>query len=149
MIPPPAQDDHPKQYPEHIKSIVDQIAGLTLVEVADLNQLLKERLNIQDAPVMAMESGPVASAPAVQEEEEESEKPREKTSFTVKLVKFDEAQKVKLIKEIKSLNTGMNLVQAKKFVESLPQMVKADVGKDEAGKLKEQLETVGGICEIE
>ncbi|PIK56034.1 putative 39S ribosomal protein L12, mitochondrial isoform X1 [Apostichopus japonicus] len=146
VIPPPTPDNQPKHYPEHIKSIVDQIAGLTLIEVADLNQLLKERLNIQDAPVMSM--GAVA-APVDQEEEDEAEKPREKTSFTVKLVKFDETQKIKLIKEIKSLNTGMNLVQAKKFVESLPQMVKADIGKDEASKLKEQLETVGGNCEIE
>lgn len=148
-IPPPSKDNQPKQYSEQIKSIVDQIANLTLVEVADLNQLLKERLNIQDAPVMAM--GPVSAAPVEQEEEEEEaeSKPKEKTSFTIKLIKFDDAQKVKLIKEIKALNAGMNLVQAKKFVESLPQTVKTDIGKDEAEKLKEQLEAVGGGCEIE
>lgn len=67
----------------------------------------------------------------------------------MKLTKFDDKQKVPLIKELKSLLEGFNLVQAKKFVESAPAVVKADVSKDEAEKLKEALTKVGAVIEIE
>nr|KAG5710379.1 hypothetical protein BaRGS_022197 [Batillaria attramentaria] len=97
--------------------------------------------------MMAM--GAVA-APAAKEEEEEEVAPRqEKVAFTVKLTKFDDKKKVQLIKEIKNLIPNMNLVQAKKFVESAPQVVKADIAKDEAEKLKEALVAAGGEAEIE
>lgn len=69
--------------------------------------------------------------------------------FQVKLTKFDEKQKVALIKEVKSLLEGFNLVQAKKFVESAPTVVKADISKDEAEKLKEALTKVGAEIEID
>ncbi|CAB0018866.1 unnamed protein product [Nesidiocoris tenuis] len=64
-------------------------------------------------------------------------------------MKFDEKQKVALIKECKALLDDMNLVQAKKFVESAPVVVKADIGKDEAEKLKEALSKVGGEVVVE
>ena len=66
-----------------------------------------------------------------------------------KLVKFDEKQKVALIKEVKNLLEGMNLVQAKKFVESAPTVVKEDIPKEEAEKLKEAFTKVGAVIEIE
>ena len=136
-------------YPEKIVSIVDQISGLNLMEVADLNSLLKSRLNISDAPVM-MAGGPVAAAPKVEEEEEEAAAPTAvQTSFTVKLEKFDPAKKVPIIKEIKNIVEGMNLVQAKKFVESAPAVVKADISKEEADKIKEALTALGGECTVE
>ncbi|XP_013788877.1 39S ribosomal protein L12, mitochondrial-like [Limulus polyphemus] len=139
-----------KMYPVKIQKIVEDIAQLTLIEVADLNELLKKTLNIQDTPVMAMGAMPmggVATAPA-EEEEEEAPKTAQ-TSFKVKLVKFNDSKKVALIKEIKNILEGMNLVQAKKFVESAPIVVKADIPKDEAEKLKEALEAVGATCEVE
>lgn len=90
--------------------------------------------------------GFIAAAPA----EEEDEAPKAvKSSFTVKLSKYDEKQKVALIKEIKALMEGMNLVQAKKFVEGAPAVVKADIPKEEAEKLKAAIEKVGGVVEIE
>jgi large subunit ribosomal protein L7/L12 len=64
-------------------------------------------------------------------------------------MKFDEKQKVALIKEIKNIFDGMNLVQAKKFVESSPTVLKEDVSKDEADKLKAALEKIGASIEIE
>ena len=67
----------------------------------------------------------------------------------LKLVKFDEAKKVNLIKEIKALGENINLVQAKKFVESLPQVFRDNIGKEDAEKLKAQLEKAGGVCQIE
>lgn len=139
-----------KIYPEKIVTIVDQISVLNLLEVADLNELLKARLNISDAPVM-MAAGPGVAAPAkVEEEEEEAAAPAAvQTSFTVKLTKFDAAKKVAIIKGIKGIVEGMNLVQAKKFVESAPAVVKADVSKEEADKIKEELTALGGECTIE
>merc|ERR1712179_580413 len=134
---------------EKISKLVDDISQLNLLEVSDLNSLLKTRLNISDAPVMM--AGPAtAAAPVAKEEEEEEAAPQViQTSFTVKLNKFDPAKKVAIIKEIKSLVEGMNLVQAKKFVESAPAVVKADIAKDEAGKILAALVAVGGECVVE
>nr|CAG4642262.1 EOG090X0O3H [Eurycercus lamellatus] len=133
---------------EKIQRIVSDISQLTLIEVAELNQLLKTTLNIPDAPVMAY-GGP-AAGPAVTQQEEEDEAPKAKvqSSFTVKLVKFDDSKKIALIKEIKNIVEGMNLVQAKKFVESLPAVVRADISKEEADKLQDVIAAAGGICEI-
>ncbi|KAK3796454.1 hypothetical protein RRG08_009231 [Elysia crispata] len=146
IIPPP-DDASTKTYSPKIEKLVDDISQLTLLEVADLNELLKKTLNIQDAPMMAMGAMPTA-APQAEAEEEEAPK-REKTSFSVKLVKFDAGKKVALIKEIKNSVEGLNLVQAKKFVESAPQIVRADIPKEEAEKLKEALIAAGAEIEIE
>uniref|UniRef100_A0A2L2YFS2 39S ribosomal protein L12, mitochondrial n=1 Tax=Parasteatoda tepidariorum TaxID=114398 RepID=A0A2L2YFS2_PARTP len=142
----PTPDGCEKDYAPKIKNIVEEIAKLTLIEVADLNECLKKKLNIKDVP-MTMGVAPMV-APSASAEDDESEPQVTKSSFTVKLMKFDASQKVAIIKEIKSLIDGMNLVQAKKFVESAPQIIKADIAKDEADKLKETLEAVGATCEI-
>merc|ERR1739842_281999 len=105
----------------------------------------KSKLNISDAPVMM--AGAAAAAPV--EEEEEAAPQVIQTSFTVKLNKFDASKKVAIIKEIKALVEGMNLVQAKKFVESAPAVVKADIAKDEAEKIQAALQAVGGECVVE
>ncbi|XP_021348916.1 39S ribosomal protein L12, mitochondrial-like [Mizuhopecten yessoensis] len=134
-----------KSYPPKIQSIVEDIGQLTLLEVADLNELLKKTLKIKDAPVMAMASaGPAAPA---KEEEEEVTTTREQTSFDVKLLGFDTAKKIALIKEIKSI-CGLNLVQSKTFVEKTPQIVKSGISKDEAEKMKEALVAVGASVDV-
>jgi len=150
-IQPPAVSLDDKQYDQKIVKIVTDISNLTLIEVSELNQLLKKTLNISDTPMMAMGAMPMASAPASQEDEDEGDIGAKtvQTSFTIKLNKFDETKKVALIKEIKAVVEGMNLVQAKKFVESVPQIIKSNVPKDEAEKLKTALEAVGGECLIE
>lgn len=71
-----------------------------------------------------------------------------KTSFSLKLTKFEDAKKIALIKEIRGAISGLNLVQAKKFVDSLPGVVKEDLSKQEAEELKAKLEKVGATCEI-
>lgn len=147
-LPEPHADGAAKKYSPKIQNIVDDISKLTLIEVADLNELLKKTLNIQDAPVMAM--GAMPTGAAQKEEEEEAATPvREKTSFNVKLTGFDEAKKIALIKEIKNLIPGTNLVQAKKFVESVPVNVKTDLTKDEAETLMKAIEGAGGKAEME
>lgn len=149
VIPQAHIEGQEKDYPPHICSIVDQISQLTLLEVADLNELLKKTLKISDAPVMAMGAMQAGAGASGQEEEEEAPAKVEQTLFTVKLTKFDNAKKVALIKEIKKLIEGMNLVQAKKFVESAPTEVKTDISKEEAEQLKKAIEAVGGTAEIE
>ncbi|XP_015591161.1 39S ribosomal protein L12, mitochondrial [Cephus cinctus] len=143
-IPVPEGVDKPVS--EKIDKIAKDITALNLIEVAELSSLLKKRLNLPDAPVMPV--GGFAVAAKSEEDEEEAVPKQVQTSFTVKLTKFDEGQKVALIKEIKNLIPGTNLVQAKKFVESIPVVVKEDLSKDDAEKLKEAITKVGGIVEI-
>ena len=102
-MPLPSDDvGQAKVYPPKITAIVDQIAQLNLIEVADLNELLKKRLNISDAPVMM--TGAVAAPSAQQKEEEAAEEAPQavQTSFTLKLDGFAADKKVALIKEIKA-----------------------------------------------
>lgn len=143
-IPPPSNVDKPVS--AKIEKLATEISQLNLIEVSELSTLLKKRLNLPDAPVMPMGGMMMQAAP---QEEEDAAPQAVKTSFTVKLMKFDDKQKVALIREIKTLMEGMNLVQAKKFVESAPAVVKADIAKDEAEKLKEALVKVGAVVEIE
>lgn len=110
--------------------------------MSELSGGLKKRLNLPDAPAFPVGFAP-GSLGAPAEDEEEAAPQKVKSSYTVKLMKFDEKQKVALIKEIKALVEGMNLVQSKKFVESAPAVVKADISKEEADKLKEALTKVG------
>lgn len=92
----------------------------------------------------------ITSCSFLAEEDEEAAAPKKvKTVFKVKMLKFDDKQKVALIKEIKNIFVGMNLVQAKKFVESVPTLVKEDISKEEAEKLKESLTKIGAVIEIE
>ncbi|XP_060573915.1 large ribosomal subunit protein bL12m-like [Ruditapes philippinarum] len=148
QLPLPNQDVG-KQYSPKIQNIVNDIGQLTLLEVADLNELLKKTLNIQDAPVMAMGAGAPVAAQAKEEEEDEVASTPKKTVFCVKLTGFDADKKIALIKEVKTLLPDTNLVQAKKFVESAPIVVKGDLLKDEADALVKALENVGGKAIVE
>lgn len=143
-VPPPSNVDKPVS--PKIEQLVTQISQLNLIEVSELSGLLKKRLNLPDAPAFPV--GGFAAAPAAGDEEE-AEPAKVKSAYTVKLMKFEDKQKVALIKEIKNLVEGLNLVQAKKFVESAPTIVKADITKEEADKLKEAIEKVGGTVEVD
>lgn len=143
----PPLDGAPKQYSPKIQQLVNDIASLTLLEVSDLNELLKKTLNIQDVGMMPMAASAVPAAQAPEEEAAPAKK--EKTHFTVKLTEYKAAEKVKLIKEVKNCIQGLNLVQAKKLVESLPQEIRANVTKEEAEKLKAALEAAGGAVVLE
>ncbi|GFF23612.1 50S ribosomal protein L12 [Aspergillus lentulus] len=135
-----------------ITQIVDQISQLTLLETADLVASLKSRLNIPDLPVggFAVAAGPGggAAAPAAAEEEEAAPAAQEKTLFNLKLETVDAASKAKVIKEIKGL-LGLSLVDSKKFVESVPKMMKESVPKEEAEKIIETLKAVGAKVVME
>ncbi|XP_002130924.2 large ribosomal subunit protein bL12m-like [Ciona intestinalis] len=141
-LPPPERDNEPRVFEPKIVNLVDSISSLTLREVADLNELLKSTLNIKDTPMMAAQ----VAAPAAEAEEEQAVP--EKTEFAVKLLEFSPADKIKLIKAIKAVKENFNLVQAKKFVESLPQIVKDEASKEEAEEMKKTLEEAGGKVDI-
>lgn len=146
VLPPPAAEGQGKtQFSQKIQAIVDQISQLNLIEVSELNDCLKKTLNIQDAPMMAVGAMPAAGAAAAAAEPEEEEQPEKvvKMAYEVVLQGFDASKKVALIKEIKSLIEGMNLVKAKQFVEGTPALVKGDLTKEEAEELKKKLESVG------
>ncbi|XP_067932569.1 large ribosomal subunit protein bL12m-like [Watersipora subatra] len=145
----PEADGVEKTYPPHIHEIVDKISQLTLMEVADLNSCLKTRLNIPDAPMMPMGMHMMGAAAAEPEKTEEESAPQVQSLFTVRLAKFEDSKKIALIKEVKKLMGDMNLVQAKKFVESVPVTVKEDLTKEEAETLKSALEAAGGVVEME
>ncbi|XP_068269376.1 large ribosomal subunit protein bL12m [Nyctibius grandis] len=141
-------DTAAKEYSPKVRQLVRDIAGLTLLEVADLNALLKETLKIPDVAVMPAAASLLPSQAAPQEEEEVPVK-KEKTHFTVRLTEMKPTDKVKLIKEVKNFVPGINLVQAKKLVESLPQEIKANAAKEEAEKIKAALEAAGGTVVLE
>lgn len=128
-----------------LQAIVNDIAKLNLLEVSDLSSLLKKTLNLPDAPMVAYGGGSVA-APV--EEEEVTGPAVVQTSFKVKLVSFDDSKKIALIKELKNQCEDMNLVSAKRFVDSVPAFVKDEYSKDDAHALKEALEKVGAVVEV-
>ncbi|KAI8321984.1 ClpS-like protein [Martensiomyces pterosporus] len=131
-----------------IAAIVDKVAELTLLETSQLVDALKAKFNITEAvQVVAGAGAPGGGAAAAAAPAEE--KPAEKTEFKVKLEKIDAAQKAKVIREIKNLIPDMNLVAAKKFVESVPKVVKDVAPKDEAEKIKKALEALGATVVLE
>ncbi|PPR02457.1 hypothetical protein CVT24_002006 [Panaeolus cyanescens] len=131
-----------------IERIVNDISGLTLLQAADLVTLLKSRLNIQEIAMPAASAAPAAAA-APAAEEPEAAKPKEKTVFNVKLESFDAASKPKVIKEVKALVPNLTLMEAKKFVESLPQVLKENLSKEDAEKMQKVFEGIGAVVKLD
>jgi large subunit ribosomal protein L7/L12 len=122
----------------NLQQLVDELSKLTVIEAAELSKLLEEKWGVSAAaPVAAAAAGPAAAAaPAA----------AEKTEFTVVLMAAGE-KKINVIKEVRAI-TGLGLKEAKDLVEAAPKEVKADVSKDEAEKLKKQLEDAGAKVEL-
>ena len=121
-----------------LNAIADQLSTLTVMEAADLSKLLEERWGVSAAaPVaMAVAAGGAAAPAAVEEQ----------TEFDVVLVSAGD-KKIQVIKEVRAV-TGLGLKEAKDLVEGAPQKVKEGVSKDEAKKIKEQIEAAGGQVDI-
>jgi large subunit ribosomal protein L7/L12 len=120
-----------------IEKLVDDLSSLTVLEAADLAKLLEEKWGVSAAAPVAAAAAPgaAAAAPAA-----------EKTEFTVVLTDAGD-KKINVIKEIRAI-TGLGLKEAKDLVEGAPKEVKADVNKDEAAKIKKQLEDAGAKVEL-
>ena len=120
-----------------LQKIVEDLSKLTVLEAADLAKMLEEKWGVSAAAAVAVAAGPGAGAAAPVEE---------KTEFTVMLISHGE-KKIEVIKEVRAL-TGLGLKEAKELVEAAPKAVKEGVSKDEAEKVKAQLEKAGAKVEL-
>ena len=120
----------------NLQQLVDDLSKLTVIEAAELSKLLEEKWGVSAAAPVAAAAAPAAAAPAAVE----------KTEFTVVLMAAGE-KKINVIKEVRAI-TGLGLKEAKDLVEAAPKEVKADVSKDEAEKIKKQLEDAGAKVEL-
>ncbi len=121
-----------------LQKIVDDLSALTVLEAADLAKMLEEKWGVSAAAAVAV-AGPAAGGAAAPAAEEKSE-------FDVVLT-GDGGKKINVIKEVRAI-TGLGLTEAKTLVESAPKAVKEGVSKDEAEKLKKQLEEAGATVEL-
>ena len=121
----------------NLQHLVDELSKLTVLEAAELSKLLEEKWGVSAAAPVAAAAAPGAAAAAAA---------AEKTEFTVVLASAGD-KKINVIKEVRAI-TGLGLKEAKDLVEAAPKEVKADVGKDEAEKIKKQLEDAGAKVEL-
>ncbi|MGO8712182.1 MAG: 50S ribosomal protein L7/L12 [Rhizomicrobium sp.] len=119
-----------------LEKLVEDLSGLTVLEAAELAKLLEDKWGVSAAAPVAVAAAAAAPAAAAVE----------KTEFTVVLTEAGD-QKINVIKEIRAI-TGLGLKEAKDLVEGAPKEVKADVSKDEAAKIKKQLEDAGAKVEL-
>jgi len=116
--------------------IVDDLSKLTVLEAAELAKLLEEKWGVSAAAAVAVAAGPAAAGPVVEEQ----------TEFTV-ILKSGGEKKINVIKEVRAI-TGLGLKEAKDLVEAGGKTVKDGVTKDEAAKLRKQLEDQGAVVEV-
>ena len=119
---------------EKITALIEEVKGLTVLELSELVHALEEEFGVSAA---AMAAPAAAAAPAVEE----------KTEFDVVLAGFDAAAKIKVIKVVREI-TGQGLAEAKATVEGTPSTLKEAASKDEAEELKKKLEEVGAKVEL-
>src|ERR1700710_3311333 len=121
-----------------LAKIVDELSSLTVLEAAELAKMLEEKWGVSAAAAVAVAAGPAAGAAAAPVEEQ--------TEFTVVLAAIGD-KKIEVIKEVRAI-TGLGLKEAKDLVESAPKAVKDGINKDEAEKIKAQLEKAGAKVEL-
>ena len=119
-----------------LNKIVDDLSALTVLEAAELAKLLEEKWGVSAAAAVAVAGPAAAAAPAAEEQ----------TEFDV-ILTGDGGKKINVIKEVRAI-TGLGLGEAKTLVESAPKALKEGVNKDEAEKIKKQIEEAGGTVEL-
>jgi len=120
----------------NLEQIVEDLSKLTVLEAAELSKMLEEKWGVSAAAPAAAAAAPAAAAAVVEE----------KDTFTVILAAAGE-KKINVIKEARPI-TGLGLKEAKDLVEGAPKPVKEDVNKDDAAKIKKQLEEAGATVEL-
>jgi len=120
----------------NLEKIVEELSTLTVLEAAELAKMLEEKWGVSAAAAVAV-AGPAAGPAAAVEEQ---------TEFTVVLAAAGD-KKIEVIKEVRAI-TGLGLKEAKDLVEGAPKPVKEGVNKDDAAKIKAQLEKVGAKVEL-
>jgi large subunit ribosomal protein L7/L12 len=116
--------------------IVDDLSKLTVLEAADLAKMLEEKWGVSAAAAVAVAAAPAAAGPVAEEQ----------TEFTV-ILKSGGDKKINVIKEVRAL-TGLGLKEAKDLVEAGGKAVKEGVNKEEAAKVRKQLEDQGATVEV-
>ena len=119
-----------------LNKIVDTLSALTVLEAAELSKLLEEKWGVSAAAAVAAPAAAAAAAPAAEEQ----------TEFDV-ILTGDGGNKIAVIKEVRAI-TGLGLTEAKAAVEAAPKAIKEGVSKDEAAKVKAQLEAAGATVEL-
>lgn len=152
----PAQESTKKAPSGKVTGIVDELTGLTLLEVMDLTEVLRQKMDVKEMPIMAVMMPGMgfggamkgagkhgAAGPGKGEEKKE-----EKLVFDVKLEGFDAAAKIKVIKEVRGF-TDLGLKEAKDLVEKAPTLLKKGVTKEEAEKIIQKMKEVGAKVSME
>ncbi|EEF28965.1 50S ribosomal protein L7/L12, putative [Ricinus communis] len=144
--------EHRSPPTERVFKLVDEVAGLTLVEVAELSSIIMKKRGMTELPTVGVLKGGAAGlagmamkAPAAAAKEE---KKPEKTVFELKLESYEAASKIKIIKEVRSF-TDLGLKEAKDLVEKTPSILKAGVSKEEAEQIIEKMKAVGAKVVME
>ncbi|MBN8710847.1 MAG: 50S ribosomal protein L7/L12 [Verrucomicrobia bacterium 61-8] len=120
------------------QALVDQLSGLTVLEIADLVKQLEDKWGVSAAaPVAVAAAGPAVAAAPVEE----------KTAFDVILAEAG-GNKIAVIKEVRAAVAGLGLAEAKALVESAPKALKEGVTKEEAEEIKKKIEAAGAKVEI-
>jgi large subunit ribosomal protein L7/L12 len=117
--------------------ILDAIASMTVMEASELVKAMEEKFGVTAA--VAVAAGPAAAAPA--------EAAEEKTEFDVTLESADASKKIAVIKVVRTI-TGLGLKEAKDLVEGAPKPLKEGASKEEAEKIKKEIEEAGGVVKI-
>jgi len=120
-----------------IEQILEAIESMTLMQVKELVDAMKEKFGVTGAIAVAGGAAPAAAAAAEEE----------KTEFDV-VLKDAGAEKIKVIKVVREVVSGLGLKEAKEIVESAPKTIKEGVSKEEAQKIVEQFKAAGATCEI-
>jgi large subunit ribosomal protein L7/L12 len=119
--------------------VLEAVSGWTLIQINEFVESFCEKFNVSaNAPVAVAAAGPAAAA---------AEPVEEKTEFTVVLLEAG-AEKIKVIKELRAINSALGLKEAKELADNPPAEVVKDVNKEEAEKVKKQLEAVGAKVEV-
>lgn len=142
--------EHRSPPTERVWRLVDEITGLTLMEIAELGSILMKKMGMKEPPIVGVMKpgaglggmgmkGPVAA--------KEEAKP-EKTAFELKLESYDAPAKIKIIKEVRSF-TDLGLKEAKELVEKIPAVFKKGVSKEEAEQIIEKMKALGAKVVME
>jgi large subunit ribosomal protein L7/L12 len=122
-----------------LAKIVDDLSKLTVLQAAELAKMLEEKWGVSAAAPVAVAAGPGAGAAAPAAEEQ--------TEFTV-ILKSGGDKKLNVIKEVRTIISGLGIKEAKELVEAGGKTIKEGITKEEAAKIKKQLEDQGAVVEI-
>ncbi|MCD6120534.1 MAG: 50S ribosomal protein L7/L12 [Spirochaetales bacterium] len=121
------------------EEILEAISNMTVLEISELVKAMEEKFGVTAAAPVAVAAAPAQGAAEAEEEQ---------TEFTVVLKSFGDGKKIPVIKEVRAI-TGLGLKEAKELVEAGNKLIKENVSKDEAAKIKEKIEAAGGVVEVQ